>query len=189
MAEGVGHTAHLETLPTLALEKIFVYLPPEDFSCLHVTSTTLFDRCSKFINHGRRECDALTWYDSVEYEANLRKYHERLHVFNLNVERLNPTEIYSLESHYRDYITYRLLRHKRGLFRYRPTVYAHVGFKLLERFYTTSHYKHQLHQSNINYKIVLDFLKAIDTNCRPWIHSSPDLYREFAFWGGGSREH
>ena len=193
IAESKRTSVTLETLPILSLEKRIERLSLEDFICLHVTSKSLFLSCNNFIQHGRRSCEVEVsslvievhelyslvpcserrqalrdfYRDAITCDA--RRKHEKFHVVTLNTGRLRPVEIKYLISHYKNSMSYLFIRHKRGKIRYRPTIQCHVGFNVLKRFYQ---------KRNINYRLVLDFLKSLATNTKPWIHSCPELNGE-----------
>ena len=168
------------------------FLDPESFFILHLSSSSLFKLCARFLLHCRKKADNelredyKLFLDSKEFKVlpNFRKkYTASLHLRELyyiagsrhpiafcaalNVVVLNNQEVSMVISHYEDLLSYQLIGAARQPDIYRPHV--HIKYSLLRPFY----YKH-----NVQFTLVLETLLTLKRSNSHWVHSVANLAAE-----------
>ena len=196
MANANKRQPTLETIPTPTFEKILSYLCTDGLAILHVTSTTLFARCSIYIKHGKAKSEQeaieslrFTQLDQtgdpkqlVQEEGNLKgqwdwiqvrkkRQYPLYHCICLNIEKLDKYEMARLISFYKDTMEYLIFVKRNAKFCYRPIVGVKLGYRILEKFYL---------KRNLNYKLVFEAFRSLQTPCLPsnWENSYNDI-RDF----------
>ena len=173
----MGRTApaSLETLPQIPIENILGQLAAEDLVALHVTSKSIFKRCSNFILHSKAKSD---W----EVSESLRKIRIRpaegetvseleeeiLHGYwdcmliqrkkqypiwyciSLDLNRkFSRQEISSLVRHYKHRMQYFIFKYRTAKWRYYPIIGIRLGYRNLEL------------APSLDYKVLFDTYKPL----------------------------
>ena len=171
-------TVNFQTISDDTWRIVLNNLPPENISCLHVSSTILFNICAKFILQGRERCQRTqnfqesqvdqttllldspcrspddlrrTFISDIKY----RKRHnwDKFYTLTIDINALTPHEIALLIDYYKEYMSYRLLQTREGPRGFRHHITIHVGYKILSPFYN---------KTGINFKYVFLLLKSLE---------------------------